>query len=169
MSTSTNVNAFTYNWTQSLTFLADNMRNVLREVIRENGLCPDKLMDDWDDIGRGVRTWLESRDLEKIIIEFYPPGSDTASARWDFPISYTGVGVDDDMWLDKNYLRQFIAKSKRPSPQDSYRVLLLAKPRRPYVPGLSDTPFKSTTGMSSYNGGMVIATGHLTASATYWR
>ena len=27
----------------------DNLRNTLREVIRENGISPNKLMEDWDE------------------------------------------------------------------------------------------------------------------------
>jgi hypothetical protein len=38
-------NAYTY--AQSVIFLSDNFRNSLREVIRENGLSPEKLMQDW--------------------------------------------------------------------------------------------------------------------------
>ncbi len=33
------------------------------------------------------------------------------------------------MWLDKNYLRQLIAKAKRPSSDCSYRVVLFARPQ----------------------------------------
>ena len=95
----------------SIVFLSDNMRNTLREVIRENGISPDKLMQDWDTIERGIRTWLDSGHLNKIVVEFFKPGASEASARWEFPIGYAGSGVDDDMWLDKNYLRQLIAKS----------------------------------------------------------
>ncbi|GAC1659879.1 MAG: hypothetical protein NVS9B15_23430 [Acidobacteriaceae bacterium] len=165
MSTTT----FSYNRTHSVTFMADSMRNVLREVIRESGLSPEKLMDDWDDITRGMRTWIESGHLEKIVIEFYKPGASSVSARWDFPMIYSGSGPDDDMWLDKNYLRQIIAKAARPSAQDAYRVLLKLAPGSPDVNGFSFVPFLSTSQLTSYSGGTVVATGHLTASATYWR
>ena len=44
--------------THSIVFLSDNLRNTLREVIRENGISPDKLMQDWETIERGIQTWL---------------------------------------------------------------------------------------------------------------
>jgi hypothetical protein len=47
----------------SIVFMSDNMRNTLREVIRENGISPDKLMQDWGTIERGIQTWLESGHL----------------------------------------------------------------------------------------------------------
>src|ERR1700730_2600435 len=88
----------------SIVFMSDNMRNTLREVIRENGISPDKLMQDWNTIERGIQTWMFSGHLNNIVVEFFKPGTSGASARWEFPIGYTGSGTDDDMWLDKNYL-----------------------------------------------------------------
>jgi hypothetical protein len=59
--------------THSIVFLSDNLRNTLREVVRENGLDPNKLMQDWETIERGIRVWLEEGDLNNIVIEFCMP------------------------------------------------------------------------------------------------
>jgi hypothetical protein len=155
--------------THSIVFLSDNLRNTLREVIRENGLSPDKLMQDWETIERGIHTWLRSGHLNNIVVEFYRPGASVASARWEFPIGYAGSGVDDDMWLDKAYLRQLIAKSARPATDCTYRVLLCTNPGEPKVDGLSHCNFLSTGQLAARQAGTVIATGHMTAGATYWR
>ncbi len=162
--------AFTYNRTHSVTFLADNMRNALRDVILENGLSPTELMREWDSwIKAAVKAWLDSGHLRTIVIEFFKPGNSAASARWDFPIRYTGSGADDDMWMDKAYLRQLIAKAAKPAVDCVYRVLLQHDDNPPNVPGvsLSTFPFLSTAGLSARPAGTVIATGHLTAAATY--
>jgi hypothetical protein len=166
---STHTYSHTYNQTHSFVFLSDNMRNTLREVIRENGISPDKLMQDWSTIERGVRTWLASGHLNNIVVEFFKPGASEASARWDFPIGYNGAGVDDDMWLDKNYLRQLIAKAKRPTSDCTYRILLCTNDGAPAVSGFTSCSFLSTGQMSARQAGTVIATGHVTAGATYWR
>jgi Bacterial HORMA domain 2 len=167
MSSQTYAHVFSH--AHSIVFLSDNMRNTLREVIRENGISPEKLMQDWDTIERGIQTWLESRHLNNIVVEFFKPGASESSARWEFPISYTGSGVDDDMWLDKNYLRQLIAKSKRPTTDCTYRVLLCTDKGAPTVSGFTSCSFLSTGQMSARQAGTVIATGHMTAGATYWR
>lgn len=159
----------TFLQTHSIVFLSDNLRNTLREVIRENGLSPNKLMQDWETIERGIRTWLQTGHLNNIVIEFYKPGAWTASARWEFPIGYTGSGVDDDMWLDKAYLRQLIAKSARPTNNCTYRILLCKDPGAPKVAGFTDGIFLSTGQLAARQAGTVIATGHMTAGATYWR
>jgi hypothetical protein len=165
------VGTYIYNRTNSVLFLADNMRNALRDVIRETGLSPQFLMDQWDSwVHKAIRTWAESGHLRAIVIEFYKPNATTASARWDFPVGYTGSGLDDDMWLDKAHLRQLIAKAAKPSSDCVYRVLLTHAPNPPAVPGmnLSDIPFLSTGQLSARSAGTLVATPHLTASATYW-
>ena len=55
----------TFTQTHSIVFLSDNLRNTLREVIRENGISPNKLMQDWETIERGIQTWLRSRPSEQ--------------------------------------------------------------------------------------------------------
>ena len=161
--------ARSYTNTHSVVFLSDSLRNSLREVIRENGLSPDKLMQDWGVIESGIRTWLLSGHLTNIVIEFFKPSASQVSARWEFPVVYTGSGVDDDMWLDKNYLRQLIAKSARPTTDCSYRVILCTSYGRPDVQVLGPCAFLATGALAARQAGTVIATGHMTASVTYWR
>lgn len=161
--------ANTYALTHSITFMSDNLLNTLREVIRENGLSPDKLMNDRETLARGITTWLQSGHLTDVVVEFYKPGGTTAEARWEFPVGYTASGIEDDMWLDKTYLRQLIAKAKRPSADCSYRVVLLTTPGRANVSGFSSCELLSTGALVARQAGTAIATGHLTAGATYWR
>jgi hypothetical protein len=164
----TYTNSYVYALTHSINFLSDNLRNTLREVIWENGLDPNKLVQEWADIQRGIRAWLESRDLKSVIVEFSKPNSSKASARWEFPVGYDGTGVDDDMWLDKAYLRQLIAKSARPTRDCTYRVVLSVKAGASAVPGFSDCTLLSTGQLAAFQAGTVIATRHMTAGATYW-
>ena len=64
---------FTYTRTHTSVFVADNMRNVLRDVVMWSGLDPTNLIDDWSVIGQAIQTWLRSEDLLEIIIEFLRP------------------------------------------------------------------------------------------------
>ena len=96
MATNAYAYSYTYERTHSVVFLSDNLRNTLREVIRENGLSPDKLMQDWETIERGIRTWLDSRHLERLILEVHRGGA--LVNRWDFDIEsiadhQIGVGI----------------------------------------------------------------------------
>lgn len=158
-----------FSQTHSIIFMSDNMRNTLREVIRENGISPEKLVQDWATIERGIRSWLQSGHLNNVVVEFFKPGATEASARWEFPVGYTGSGIDDDMWLDKNYLRQLIAKAKRPTSDCTYRILLCTDDGAPAVSGFTSCSFLGTGKLSARQAGTVIATGHMTAGVTYWR
>jgi hypothetical protein len=169
MATQAYAYARTFTQAHSIVFLSDNLRNTLREVIRENGISPEKLVQDWETIEQGIQTWLRSGHLNNIVVEFFKPGAMASTARWEFPIGYAGSGVDDDMWLDKNYLRQLIAKSARPSADCTYRIILCTDPGRPDVAGFSDCSFLSTGSLAARQAGTVIATRHMTAAVTYWR
>lgn len=164
----TATHAVAYARTHTATFVSDNIRNVVRDIIREGGLNPTKLMDDWQTVGPAIKTWLESGHLKKIVIEFYVEGSSKVSARWDFPITYDGSGVDDDMWVSKDVIRT-IAKASKPPSNAIYRVILINSPGRPDMPGMVDTEFKSTDGMVCRSAGTSIATSDIMAGLQYWR
>src|SRR5260370_3718825 len=95
----------TYARTHSIGVLSDNLRNSLREIIRENGLDPLRLMQDWQEIQNGVRTWLDSGHLKTVLVEFFKPGAGAASARREFPVLYTGSGFQGDIRLGQSLLR----------------------------------------------------------------
>ncbi len=160
---------FTYSRTHTSVFVADNMRNLLRDIISLSGLDPTNLVDDWKTTGEAVKTWLSTGDLTRVTIEFFIPGSNKACLRWDFPISYDGSGVDDDMWLAKELVRNTIAKAGKPPANAKYEVILSTKPGRPNVPGMSSVEFRSTEGLVERTSGTAIATPDIMATMKYWR
>ncbi|QND19268.1 hypothetical protein HB774_02765 [Rhizobium leguminosarum bv. viciae] len=109
-----NTFAQTFTRTQTAIFVADKMRNLMKALVIDAGLNPTALMDAWSDwLHDAARKLMETGHLTKLIIEFYQPGSNTASGRWDFPIRYDGTDIDD-MWVDVDYFRQSFAKAPRP-------------------------------------------------------
>lgn len=160
---------FTFNRTHTATYVADNMRNVLRDIITWSGLDPTKLVDDWGVLGTAVRTWLRSEHLIEIILEFYVPGNARMVARWDFPITYDGSGVEDDMWVAREQVRRTIDKAGRPPLSARYDIILRTRPGREDVDGMSPTTLRSTEGMVGRISGTAIATPDIMASIKYWR
>ena len=159
----------TYTRTHSIVFLTDNLRASLEEIIRENGLDPLRLVQEWSPIQKGIRAWLDSGHLKMVIVEFFRPGASVTAARWEFPVLYTGSGAEDDMWLDRQYLRQLVAKAARPPSNAIYRIVLSVENGAPTVEGLGPLTLLSTGSLSARQAGTVIATGHMTATVTYWR
>ena len=151
------------------TYVSDKLRNLLKLLVRSYGLEPQKVVDAWSDwVHRAARTWLESGHLDAIIIEFYWPSSDVAVARWDFPIRYDGNDIDE-MWVDRLFFQDSLAKAKAPPAGCSYRVVLSTKPGRPPVDGVGPTTMRSINGLQAREVGTVIATPDIMASARYYR
>lgn len=160
---------FTYNRSHTSIFVADNMGNLLRDIVAWSGLDPTKLVDDWRVVGNAVRTWLRSGHLYEIAIEFFLPGSTSLVGRWDFPINYDGSGVDGDMWVAREHVRRTIEKSGRPPAAATYEVILRAHAGRAPVDGMGPATLRSTAGMIGRVSGTAIATPDIMASLKYWR
>jgi hypothetical protein len=165
MATST----FTFNRTHSAAFVADNIRNQLRELVKAAGLNPTRLADDWGVVGPAARHWMETGYLTGVTIEFFFAGSSRALHRWDFDISYGGSGIGDDMWVDREHIQRTIDKAGKPPAGCIYRVILTCSPGRPDFPSMVSTQFKSTDGLISRSTGTAIATHDVMAGLRYWR
>lgn len=159
----------TYSRTHTANFVAGKMGNILRDIIRESGLDPTDMVDDWKIAGKATEIWLTGGYLEKIVLEFYLPGSENAEARWDFPIEYNGSGVDDDMWVQKQHILKTIAKAKAPPSGCRYRVVLITAAGRPDVAGMTSTTLRSTEGLVCRNSGTAVATNDIMAGLSYYR
>lgn len=163
------VSVYAYARTHTSVYVSDKLRNLLKLLVRYHGLDPQKVVDAWSDwVDRAARTWLESGHLQAIVIEFYWPGSDVAVARWDFPIRYDGNGVDE-MWVDRLFFEDSLAKAKAPPSGCSYRIVLQTWPGEPHVAGVGSTTLRSIDGLVAREVGTVIATPDIMASARYYR
>lgn len=163
------VNTIAYTRSHTAAYVSDNMRTLVKILIRYHGLDPEKVADAWTSwVDGAARAWLQSGDLRSISVEFYYPGSSSAVARWDFPIRYDGDGLDE-MWMDRGFLEDSFAKAKAPPADCSYRIVLTVSPDAPHVAGTGDTEFRSIDGLTGREIGTVIATPDIMASARYYR
>ena len=163
------VSTFTYARSHTATFAADNMRNQLKRIILAAELSPQDLVDDWDILGRAVRTWLESGHLLNIILEFFKPGNNRLELRWDLDVDYSGSGAEDDMWVDREHLRLTIEKAGKPPQGCVYRVVLKHALGAAQVDGMNDTSLRATDGLITRAAGTSIATPDIIAGLRYWR
>jgi hypothetical protein len=165
MSTFAYVNTFTH----SVTYVTDKLLLSLKEIIRGSGLSPERLADQWYSLHAGIRTWLNSRHLETVILEVFDPGTDKLIGRWDFDIFYSSSG-EGGMWVDTNDIRYHILKSGRWPSACDYRIVVTNKPGRPVVLGWSNVDLRSTSGFIRQSLGTTIGgNGHLHSGASYWR
>lgn len=158
-----------YSYTHSVTYVADNILKSLKDIIRLSGLDPSKLVDGWESNMLALRTWLDSKDLNKVVLEIYNPKTNDLITRWDIDIVYEWSSGDGSFWTDTEQLKYAIRKAGLAPNEANYRLMLDNKPGRPDVPGWSSASYRSTNGMVRQSLGSTIEHSGLGGSAAYWR
>ncbi len=164
MSTFVSVNTYTH----SVTYVADNMLRSLKEIIRESGLSPEKLANNWTVLQCGISKWLETRHLEGVVLEVYNPSTGGLVGRWDFDIVY-GVQGDGSMWVNTEDIKYHIRKAGQWPSACDYEVITTTKAGRPDVTGWAPAAFRSTDGFVRQAIGTTIDGNGLSTGTAYWR
>lgn len=160
---------FVNTYTHSVTFVTDKMLTSLRRIITWSGLDPGKMLRDWVVLEQGVKTWLESRHLETMVLEIYRPVTLSLVGRWEFEIEY-GFGADEgQMWVDPDAIRFAIEKAGLNPAGCDYRIVVVTKPGRPSVDGWGPAELLSTAGFVRHAVGTTIGANPLAARTAYWR
>lgn len=162
-------NVVTYSYTHSVTYVADNILKSLKDIIRLSGLDPSALVSTHASNMRALETWLNSGDLEKVVLEIYNPNTNALIIRWDIDIVYSWSSDSGSFWTDTEQLKYAIRKAGL-SPSDAkYNLLIKHKPGAPSVDGWSSTTYRSTEGMVKQTLGSTIEHSGLGANTAYWR
>lgn len=164
MSTFITVNTYSH----SVTYITDKMLKSVKDIIKLSGLNPEKMVNQWTVLERGVKAWLTSEDLEQVHLEVYNPTTDALIGRWDFTVYY-GYSGDGEFWVDTDAIKYHIQKSGQWPSRCEYRIVLKLKPGRPDVDGWSNASLRSTDGFVKQSIGTTINGSGLTTNATYWR
>lgn len=156
-------------YTHATTYVAENILRSLKNILLYSGLDPDKLVDDWDVLHRGIKAWIDSGHLKKVVLEVFDPKSDALVGRWDVNISNEWSGGDGQFWTDTDAIRFAIKKSGVLPSTAKYRVVATTAPGRPDVPGWSSTTLRSTDGMVEQRIGTSIEASGLSGGVSYYR
>ena len=122
-------------YTHATTYVADNILKSLKDILLYSGLDPDKLVDEREVLHRGIKAWIDSGHLQKIVLEVYDPKTDQSVGRWDVNISYDWTGGDGQFWTDTDAIRFAIKKAGVLPSAAKYRVVAVTAPGRPSVAG----------------------------------
>jgi Bacterial HORMA domain 2 len=154
----------------SITHLTDNMLRGLQGLVRELGLSPQKLADDWRSSDLAISTWLGSGHLYKLALEIYDPTEpDEAILIPEFDIVYdTDSGDDGSFWVDGEALRYEILKTGALPSACTYSLLCFNRTGRPEVAGWGPADSRSREGMTRYVAGRSIGAPGLSANSAYW-
>jgi len=159
----------TYSYAHSITYVTDNILKSLKDIILLSGLNPEYFVNFWDGNTRAIKTWLETGDLRKVVLEIYDPVTDKLVTRWDIDIVYGWSDGDGSFWTDTEQLKYAIKKAGLLSSQTKYRVMLDTKPGRPDVEGWSKENCRSTGDMVKQSLGSTVEHSGLAGQAGYWR
>jgi len=162
------VNVTTYTSAHTIAHVTSKMLLLLKEIIREVGLDPSKLADEWENLERGVSTWLKSRHLNQLTLEIYNPRTDSLVSRWDLDVIY-GYGNDETFWADTEAIRYSITKAGMVASQCNYRFIIYTSPGRPDVSGWGPCTALSTEGFSRFSIGSAIGGNGIGTEISYWK
>ena len=166
MSTFVAVNTYTH----SVIYVTDNILRSLQDIVRLSGLDPTQIADDWTALERGIKTWIESKHLETIVLEVYNPSTDALIGRWDIDIAYEWSGDGGGrFWVDTEQIKIAIRKAGVWPGSSKYSIICRTKSGRPDVDGWSSRPFRATAGMVKQSLGTTIEHSGLGAGTSYYR
>ncbi len=164
MSTFVTVNTYTH----SITYVTNKLLVSLKDIINLSGLSPEKLVDEWDVLERGIKTWLDSQHLTLLVLEVYNPKTDKLVGRWDLAIEY-GYSGDGSFWVNTDDIRYAIKKAGIWPSECKYRVVVTTKPGRPDVQGWSSATLRSTDGFEKQSIGTTIDGSGVSVGTGYYR
>lgn len=80
--------AFVDTYAHTVTYVTDKLLLCLKDIIRESGLSPAKMTQEWATLERGISAWIGTKHLEKIVLEIFNPTTSALVSRWDLEIIY---------------------------------------------------------------------------------
>jgi hypothetical protein len=158
-----------YSYTHSVTYVTDNVLKSLKDIIRLSGLSPANLVNSWESKHRAIKTWIESRHLERVELEIFNPATNALIVRWDLDIVYQWSNGDGSFYTDTEQLKYAIKKTGVAPESANYEIILKTKLGRPDVSGWGPATSRSTDGMVRQTLGSTVEHSGLGASAAYWR
>ena len=164
---STSVAVSTYSTTHTTSYVTSKMLLLFKEIIREIGLDPARLSDEWTVLERGISTWLRSQHLERIRLEIYDPKTDKLVSPWDLDVVY-GYGDDGTFWADTESIRYNIKKAGLVPSSCRYKFTIFNKSGRPDVEGWGPCTGRSTEGFRRYSLGATIGGNGIGTEVSYW-
>lgn len=156
-------------YTHSVTYVADNILKSMKDIIRLSGLDPANLVESWESKMRALRTWLDSRHLETVVLEIFNPKTDGLVGRWDIDVIYTTGSGDGEFWTDTEQIKYHVRKAGLAPSEARYRLLLQNKPNYRCVDGWGSAEYRSTKGFARHSLGSTIEHSGLGGNAAYWR
>ncbi len=164
MSTAVTVNTYSH----TVTHVTAKMLYSLQRIVQQIGLDPSKIAAEWEDLERGISTWLGSNHLREVVLEVWDPSTDKAITRWDITVNY-GYAGDGSLWADIDGIRYAIRKAGTVPVLCDYQIVVDLAPGYAPVRGWGNATLRSTAHLKRYSIGSTIGGNGIAAETSYWR
>ena len=163
----TSVTAYTR--VHTATHLADVILGSIAGILGTLGIDPTRLFADWETDQSAIANWIAEGSLRCVALECHRPDG-TVSPIFEFPVSYTGVGVRDRKFTaDRAALAQYMAKLQTVPHGTAHRVFCSFNAPPSEQPGWSPGNRASVAGLGSTSFGTLAGGPHATAGLRYFR
>jgi len=158
----------TTTYTHVVSYLTDKLILSLGNIIRDSGLDMQRFADQREAYERGIKAWLASGHLEKVILEVHDPATSALVKRWDFELYVDGDG-ELGFWFDPDDIKYHLLKSGKVPSKCGYAVIVDTKPGRPDVEGWSRCTLRDTGHLRQFCLGTTISASTTGTRTSYWR
>lgn len=153
----------------SLNFVSNNTLKSIKDIIRESGLDPSKMIGDSKVLLDGIRKWMDSGDLESVILEIIDPMSDNLIVRWDLEIVYDEFQSDNVFFVDTEQIKLAVSKAVSLPSSAKYKIVVVTKPGSKDISGWVPCNLRTTDGMVRQSFGTNIRQNEFGVNVSFWR
>ena len=164
----TSVSTNTTSRTHVVAYLTDKMLRSLGNIIRDSGLSMDTFAEFRPVYDRGIKTWLDSGHLEKVILEVFSPDTNQLIKRWDFELFSDGAG-GLEFWFNPDEIRYHLLKAGKVPAACRYAIIIVNKDGRPDVAGFSPCSLRDTSALRQFSLGTTISASTSGTRTHYWK
>ena len=164
----TSVSTNTTSRTHVVAYLTDKMLRYLGNIIRDSGLSMDTFSEIRPVYDRGIKTWLDSGHLEKVVLEVFSRVTNQLIKRWDFELFSDGAG-GLEFWFNPGEIRYHLLKSGNVPASCRYAIIIINKDGRPDVAGFSPCSLRDTGALRQFSLGTTITARNSGTRTHYWK
>ena len=155
--------------TRSVVYVTTELLRSFGTLVAGLGLNPDYILHThYDELNRGITTWLEEGTLESIYLEIWNPAEPSDFRRVDVSFYYKFEEAGDSFYSDMKSIENLSKKLTGINSSFKYQVIVKNKDGASKVDGWGTTTLRSTEGLRQRVVGSSMDSPHITGNLSYW-
>lgn len=155
--------------TKSVVYVTTELLRAFETLVTGLNLSPDYILNTYyDELNRGITTWLEEETLDSIYLEIWDPANPSDVRRVDLSFYYRHEEVGDSFYSDMESIKNLTKKMSGVKSSFKYRIVVSTKDGASKVDGWGDTSLRSTEGLRQRVIGSSVDSPHITGNLSVW-